>query len=74
MQEQPHTLAEVEQHVLRVLKELGSTLVAGLCALAAAPQPSPTLSCSCGQVAAYQRERKAQVATLLGPITIWRSY
>lgn len=74
MQEQPHTLAEVEHQVVRLLKELGSTLVAGLCSLASAPQPSPTLSCSCGHVAAYQRERKAQVTTLLGPITIWRSY
>src|SRR6266545_2628732 len=74
MQEQEHTLAEVEQHVVRVLKELGASLVAGLCSLAAAPQPSPTISCSCGQQAAYQRERKAQVTTLLGPITIWRSY
>lgn len=74
MQEQPHTLAEVEQHVVRLLKELGANLVAGLCTLAAHPQPSPTLSCSCGQQAAYQRERTAQVTTLLGPISIWRSY
>src|SRR5262249_58077648 len=27
-----------------------------------------------GQQATYQREHKAQVTTLLGPITIWRSY
>src|SRR6266545_4067479 len=74
MQEQEHTLAEVEQHVVRVLKELGASLVAGLCSLAAAPQPSPTISCSCGQQAAYQRERKAQVTTLLGSISIRRSY
>ena len=74
MLEQPHTLAEIEQHVVRLLKELGTSLVAGLCSLAAAPQPSPSLPCSCGQVAVYQRERKAQVTTLLGSITIWRSY
>src|SRR5260221_13664646 len=74
MQEQEHSLAEVEQHVVRLLKELGASLVAGLCALAAAHRPSPTLSCSCGHQAAYQRERKAQVTTLLGPICIWRSY
>ena len=74
MQEQPHSLAEVEHHVVRLLKELGASLVAGLCSLAAAPQPSPTLTCSCGQQAAYQRERKAQVTTLLGPISISRSY
>jgi hypothetical protein len=74
MQEQEHSLAEVEQHVVRLLKELGASLVAGLCALAAADRPSPTINCSCGQLAAYQRERKAQVTTLLGSITIWRSY
>ena len=74
MQEQEHSLAEVEQHVVRVLKELGASLVAGLCSLAAAPQPSPNVTCSCGQQAAYQRERKAQVTTLLGSISICRPY
>jgi hypothetical protein len=74
MQEQPHSLAEVEHHVVRLLKELGSSLLAGLCTLARPQQPSATISCACGHLAAYQRERKAQVTTLLGPITIWRSY
>src|SRR5438128_11782740 len=61
MQEQPHTLAEVEQHVVRLLKELGSSLLAGLCMLAAPERPPSTISCACGQAAAYQRQRKAQV-------------
>jgi hypothetical protein len=74
MQEQPHTLAEVEQHLVRLLKELGATLVAGLCSLAVPADPSPSVACSCGQAAAYQRQRPAQVTTLLGPISIWRSY
>jgi Uncharacterised protein family (UPF0236) len=74
MQEQPHSLAEVEEHVVRLLKELGATLIADLCSLAASCQPSPSIACSCGQQALYQRERKAQVTTLLGPISIWRSY
>jgi hypothetical protein len=74
IQEQPHTLAEVEQHVIRLLKELGASLVAGLCTLAAPQQPTPTISCACGHEAAYQREREAQVTTLLGPISIQRSY
>ena len=74
MLEQEHSLAEVEHHVVRLLKELGASLVAGLCSLATPPQPNRTVTCSCGQLAAYQRERKAQVTTLLGPITIWRSY
>jgi Uncharacterised protein family (UPF0236) len=74
MQEQPHSLAEVEHHVVRLLKELGATLVAGLCSLAAPAVPSPSVACSCGQAAAYQRQRKAQVTTLLGPISICRAY
>src|SRR5215216_4150234 len=74
MQEQPHTLAEVEQHVLRLLKELGASLVASLATLAAPCEPPASIACACGQVASYQRERKAQVTTLLGPIHIWRSY
>src|SRR6266545_2906043 len=74
MQEQEHSLADVEHHVVRLLKELGASLVAGLCSLAAAAQPSPSVSCSCGHQALYQRQRKAQVTTLLGPISIWRSY
>jgi len=73
-QEQEHSLADVEHHVVRLLKELGASLVAGLCSLAAASQPSRSVTCSCGQIALYQRERKAQVTTLLGSISIWRSY
>jgi len=74
MLEQPHTLAEVEQHVLGLLKELGASLVASLATLAAPAAPPASIACACGHVAIYQRERKAQVTTLLGPISIWRSY
>ncbi len=74
MLEHDHSLAELEHHTLRLLKELGASLVAGLCSLAAQPHPSPSLSCACGHQALYQRERKAQLTTLLGPITFWRSY
>jgi uncharacterized protein UPF0236 len=74
MQEQPHTLAEVEQHVLRLLKELGTSLLAGLATLAGSVEPPTSIACACGQVATYQRERTAQVTTLLGSITISRSY
>lgn len=74
MHEQEHSLADLEHHVVRLLKELGASLVAGLCSLAAAPQPSPSLPCACGHQALYQRERKAQVTTLLGPISFQRAY
>lgn len=74
MQAQEPTLAEVEQHVVRLLKELGASLVADLCTLAAPADPTPSIPCACGQAAAYQRQRSAQVTTLLGPISIRRSY
>ena len=73
MQAQEPTLAEVEHQVVRLLKELGASLVAGLCALAAPAQPSPTIPCACGHAAAYQRQRSAQVTTLLGPMRFARS-
>jgi hypothetical protein len=74
MQEQEHSLAELEHYVLRLLKELGASLVAGVCPLAASSQPSRSIPCSCGQQALYQRQRKAQVTTLFGPLSFWRSY
>lgn len=74
MHEQPHSLAELEQHVLRLLKQLGASLVASLATLATPTAPPPTIPCACGHLAAYQRERTAQVTTLLGPISIQRSY
>lgn len=74
MREQPHTLAELEQHLLRLLKELGASLLADLATLAAPAEPPPSIPCACGQQAAYQRQRAAQVTTLLGPISIVRPY
>jgi hypothetical protein len=74
MHAQEPTLAEVEHHVVRLLKEVGTSLVAGLCALAAPAHPTPSVPCACGHAAAYQRQRTAQVTTLLGPITFARAY
>ena len=70
----PRDLQQIEQHVLRISKELGATLVAGLCALLVPAQPALTVACSCGQLARYQRQRPATVTTLLGPITLARPY
>lgn len=74
MHEQEHSLAEVEHQVVRLLKELGASLVAELCTLAAPADPTTSIPCACGQQAAYQRQRTAQVTTLLGSISIRRSY
>ncbi len=74
IQDQPHSLAETEQHVVRLLKELGALLLSGLSSLAAPPQPPATFTCPCGQTARYQRLRPATVTTILGPIRIERPY
>jgi len=74
MHEQEHSLAELEHPVVRLLKELGTSLRTGLAQLAVPAEPPRSIPCSCGQAAVYQRERPAQVTTLLGPIHIQRSY
>jgi hypothetical protein len=74
MQEQEHSLAELEHHLIGLLKELGASLLSGLAQLAVPAEPPRSIPCSCGQQAVYQRERPAQVTTLLGPIHIQRSY
>ena len=74
VQAAPHDLQEIEQHVLRSVKELGATLVAGLCTLLAPAQPARTVPCPCGHPAAYQRQRPATVTTILGPLTVARPY
>lgn len=74
MQQQEPTLAEAEEHVVRLLKELGASLLAGLCSLAVPTSPAASIPCPCGHSATYQRLRRAQVATLLGPIHITRPY
>lgn len=74
MQEHPHTLAEAELHVLRLVKELGATLLAGLAQLAAPIEPPASILCPCGHEARYQRHRPAKVTTLLGPISFLRPY
>jgi len=74
MQDQPRTLAEVEKHVLRLIKDTGALLVAGLASLAAPLHPPATIDCPCGHLARYQRLRPATVTTILGRITTHRPY
>ena len=67
-------LQGIEEQVVRVLHDLGTTLLSGLVALAAPTRPAPDIACPCGQTARYQRRRPATVTTLLGTITIARAY
>ena len=68
------TLGDLEQHAVRLVKEVGNALLAGVCQLAAPAVPARHVACACGQVARYQRWRPAQVLTVLGPITVQRPY
>ena len=74
VQESPRDLQQIEQHVLRIVKELGASLVAGLCSLLTPAHPPRTVSCPCGHHAAYQRLRSATLTTILGPISVPRPY
>ena len=71
---QAATLTDLEQHVLPTIKALGTTMLTGLCGLAATDLPLATSPCACGQPARYLRQRPAQVMTLLGTITVLRAY
>ena len=74
VQQAPHGLQEIEEHVLRIMKEVGASLVAALCALCAPAHPPRTVPCPCGLPAAYQRQRPATVTTILGPLSFQRPY
>lgn len=74
MQDQPHTLADLEHHVVRLLKDLGASLIAQLCTLAVGTDLPDTIACACGHLARFERFRPAQVTTLLGPVSFSRPY
>ncbi len=67
-------LQQMEEHVLRTLKDLGGALLAALCQLSISRSPPPTQPCPCGQTATFQRLRPATCRTLLGPLCINRPY
>jgi hypothetical protein len=73
-QEEPRTLAELEQVVLQGVKEVGNALLAGLCQLMTPRYPAAQVACDCGESAVYQRQRSGQTKTLLGTITLPRAY
>jgi hypothetical protein len=68
------TLQELEQMTLKTIKELGTTMLMGLCRLLTPSYPVDHGPCPWGQTAMYQRTRVGQVTTLLGLITVERPY
>ncbi len=71
---EPRTLGQIEQQLVRTIKDLGAAVLAGLCHLTVPAYPSPTVPCACGAQASYQRVRQASVKTVLDTITIARPY
>lgn len=72
VQAEERTLQAQEELLVGQLHELGTTLLAGLLALA--PQPiTPSHPCACGAQASYCRMRPATVTTLLGRLTYTRA-
>lgn len=67
-------LQQLEEQVLRALKELGGALLVGLAQQLVPPTPPPTHPCPCGATAAFERLRPATCRTVLGPLTITRPY
>ncbi len=73
VQAEARPLQEIEAQVVRVLHDLGNSLLAALLPLAAPTRPCPDVACPCGQTARYERMRTATVTTVLGRISIERA-
>lgn len=73
VQAEARSLQEIEAQVVRVMHDLGNSLLAALLPLAAPTRPSPDVPCPCGQLARYERIRSASVSTVLGRISFARA-
>ncbi len=67
-------LQQLEEQVLRALKDVGGLLLVGLAQHLVPTEPPRTHPCPCGAVATFQRFRPATCRTVLGPLTLTRPY
>jgi hypothetical protein len=67
-------LQQLEEQVLRTLKDLGAALLVGLVQQLVPADPSPSHPCPCGATATLQRRRPATYRTLLGSLSVIRPY
>lgn len=67
-------LQQLEEQVLRALKDLGGALLVGLAQHLVPADPPRTHPCPCGASAAFQRLRPATCRTVLGALTVTRPY
>lgn len=73
VQAEPRSLQDIEGQTVRVLHDLGTTLLNALVPLSAPVRPVPDVRCACGQTARYVRMRPATVTTVLGRVTLERA-
>ena len=74
MTSEPRSLGDLEQQVMRTIKDVGAALLAGVAHLAVPAYPDATTPCPCGQTAKNPRLRTATLKTVLGSITLRRPY
>ncbi|MFL5806230.1 MAG: ISKra4 family transposase [Roseiflexaceae bacterium] len=74
MTSEPRSLGDLEQQVMRTIKDVGAALLSGVAHLAVPAYPPASTSCPCGQLATDPRWRTATVKTVLGSITLRRPY
>ena len=67
-------LQQLEEQVLRALKDVGGLLLVGLAQHLVPTEPPRTHPCPCGALATFQRFRPATCRTVLGPLTLTRPY
>jgi uncharacterized protein UPF0236 len=72
--EQIEEVSEIETQVATWSQEVGRIVLATVVPTLAPRYAEASLPCSCGGQAAYQRQRAAQVTTVLGPVTYRRAY
>ncbi|MCG8350838.1 MAG: ISKra4 family transposase [Chloroflexales bacterium] len=73
VQAEARPLQEIEAQVVRVLHDLGNSLLTALAPLAAPVRPAPDGPGTCGPTARYLRMRSATVTTVLGPVRLERA-
>ena len=56
------------------MKGVGQSLLAGLCALLVERYAVAEMSCACGGMAVYQRQREGRTRTLFGDVAVARPY
>jgi hypothetical protein len=70
-----YTLSDIEKTTRRLVQEIGRQAISTVVNSEEKPYPEPEISCpNCDQAIPYVRQRKAQLRTLFGRMTVKRAY